>query len=350
MLEPIVCVPARNEANRLPSLLRALANQTWLEIGPTPLQTVIVLNNCDDDSERVVEAMADELARISFHIIAVQFPPALAHVGSARRLAMDSGLALASANSVLLTTDADAVPRHDWIDANLRAIKEGADIVGGLIVGDPREEALLGPGFVRRAKRHLHYASLVDQLTSLLHPIPHDPWPRHSDHTGASLAVRGEVYAAVGGMPALPVREDLAFVERVCRAGYRLRHPLDVRVTVSARLDGRAPGGMSDCLKAWLDAETDGQPHLVEDPEAIFVRLRGQQQERAETDAIRLPKAGGSMRGPRSRARAEISTKGNADAVDIERAISAISRMIADKEGEANVRRSETMDFLQRAD
>src|ERR1700744_2482543 len=124
MIEPIVCVPARNEANRLPSLLRGLANQTWLEVGQKPLRTVIVLNNCDDSSARVVEAMANELARISLCIIAVQFPPALAHVGSARRLAMESGLTLAPANSVLLTTDADAVPRGDWIDANLRAIKE----------------------------------------------------------------------------------------------------------------------------------------------------------------------------------------------------------------------------------
>jgi hypothetical protein len=350
MIEPIVCVPARNEAERLPSLLRALADQTWLQTSRKSLRTVLVLNNCADGSADIVQGMEGELPRISLHVITVQFPPKLAHVGSARRLAMETGLGLGPKASLLLTTDADAVPRRDWIDANLRVISEGADLVGGLIVGDPREEAQLGPGFVRRAKRHLHYAKLVDRLTSLLNPIPHDPWPRHSDHSGASLAVRGEVYAAVGGMPALPVREDLAFVERVCRAGYRLRHPLDVQVIVSARLDGRAPGGMSDCLKAWLDAERDGQPHLVDDPEALVVRLRHRQQEPAEACAIRLPRLDDHLRVPCGMALPELPRNRRANRVDIELAISEISRMIADKEGEANVRGSKTMDFLQRAD
>ena len=246
MIEPIVCVPARNEAKRLPSLLRSLQRQTWLRANKRSLQTVLVLNNCDDNSRTVVQRSTPDLPGVSLHLIEVQFASENAHVGSARRLAMDRAFALAPNNSVLLSTDADAIPRQDWVEANLCAIASGADVVGGHIVGNKQEEASLGPGFVRRAARHLYYAKLVDRLTSLVDPLPHDPWPRHSDHTGASLAVRSEVYAAVGGMSVLPFREDVAFVERVCRAGYRLRHPLDVQVTVSARLDGRAVGGMSD--------------------------------------------------------------------------------------------------------
>ena len=184
------------------------------------------------------------------------------------------------------------------LPANLRAIASGADLVGGYIVGNKQEEALLGSGFVRRAERHLYYAKLVDRLTSLVDPLPHDPWPRHSDHTGASLAVRSEVYAAVGGMPALPFREDVAFVKRVCRAGHRLRHPLDVQVTVSARLDGRAVGGMSDCLKSWVAAEEDGLPHLVEDPSAIIFRMRHRQFRDRTARAIRLPAEEESVQRP----------------------------------------------------
>ena len=295
MIEPIVCVPARNEADRLPCLMQALHKQTWVRLVNRPLRTVLVLNNCNDDSRAVATRAAEALSCVSLHIVEVEFALVNAHVGSARRLAMDTAFAQAPTNSVLLSTDADAVPRDDWVEANLRAIASGADLVGGYIVGDKQEETLLGPGFVRRATRHLYYAKLVNRLTSLLDPLPHDPWPRHFDHTGASLAVRSEVYAAVGGMPALPSREDVAFVENVCRAGYRLRHPLDVQVTVSARLEGRAAGGMSDCLKSWLAAEEFGLPHLVEDPQAIIFRLRNTRSQGSER-AIRLPAGKGVER------------------------------------------------------
>lgn len=289
MIEPIVCVPAKNEAERLPCLMQALHRQTWLNAYKKPLRTVLVLNNCNDESYAVATRVAQGLPRLALHIVEVKFPPPNAHVGSARGLAMDTALALAPKNSALLSTDADAIPHDDWVEANIRAIADGADLVGGHIVGNKQEEALLGPGFVRRAMQHLYYASLVDRLTSLFNPSPHDPWPRHFDHTGASLAVRSEVYAAVGGMPALPFREDVAFVESVCRAGYRLRHPLDVQVTVSARLDGRAAGGMSDCLKSWLAAEKDGLPHLVEDPRATIFRLRNRRLQEVHERAILLP-------------------------------------------------------------
>jgi hypothetical protein len=211
-----------------------------------------------------------------------------------------------------------------------------------------QEEASLGPGFVRRAARHLYYAKLVDRLASLVDPLPHDPWPRHSDHTGASLAVRSEVYAAVGGMPALPFREDVAFVERVCRAGYRLRHPLDVQVTVSARLDGRAVGGMSDCLKSWLAAEEDGQPHLVEDPQAIVFRMR--QSHGLTARAIRLPAGEGIVRPPNRRAVGVTAVEEGAESIEVELAISELERMIAENEGKVDVTGSSTLDFLQSAD
>ena len=273
---PIVAVPARNEAQRLPFLLNSLGRQSWLAGPERRLPVVLVLNNCDDNSAASAVHAAARHPKLLLDVIETDFPASQAHVGSARRLALERALELTDdrARSVLLTTDADAVPRADWIENNLRAIDEGAAIVGGHILGDKTEEALLGSYFLRRARRQLHFGRLIDRLSTLIDPIPHDPWPRHSDNTGASLAVRADVYAAVGGMPALPVREDLAFVSSVRGAGYRLRHPLDVQVQVSARLDGRAPGGMADCLKGWLGAEAGGLPHLVEDPESVVARLR----------------------------------------------------------------------------
>ena len=213
-------------------------------------------------------------------------------------------------------------------------------MVGGHIVGNRDEEALLGPGFVRRATRHLYYTKLIDRLTSLVDPSPEDPWPRHTDHTGASLAVRSDVYAAVGGMPALPFREDVAFVQNVCRAGYRLRHPLDVEVSVSARLDGRAPGGMSDCLKSWVADEVNGEPHLVEDPRAIVSRLR----------QLRDKRAGAILRHEANECNERLLIRNplrSRKKTDVETAIEQLEQMIANNEGSLNVTRSSTMDLLQ---
>lgn len=291
-LVPVVAIPARNEELRLPGLIASLGRQTVLlsdSLIPSfsflpgvpsgsvsnslPLEVVVVLNNTTDGSRAAVEWAAQGAPWLRIRVEEVSYPPEQAHVGSARRRAMQIAAEL-QPGGVILTTDADAVPANNWIDANLRAISAGAELVGGRIIGDPEEEARLGTGFLRRAKLHAYHAALCDELTSLLDPLEHDPWPRHQDHTGASLAVLSSVYSAVGGLDPLPFREDLAFVAKVRAAGYRLRHPLDVEVTVSARTVGRAPGGMADCLKAWLREEAAGNPVLVEHPTKLEARLR----------------------------------------------------------------------------
>jgi Glycosyl transferase family 2 len=278
---PVVAVPAKNEAERLPRLLAALSAQTWLAKSSRPLDVVVVLNNCDDHSAEIMRMEARRYSSLRLHLINVQLPPVQAHVGSARRLAMERARDIGGPSSILFSTDADAVPAVDWIEASLRAIRAGADIVGGHIIGDKKEEALLGKAFIRRATRHLEHAELVDHLISIIDPILHDPWPRHSDHTGASIAIRNDVYNSIGGMPALPFREDTTLVSRAVAAGYRLRHSLDVRVGVSARLEGRARGGMADCLKAWMAAETAGVPQLVEDPASVCFRLLDRRRRRS---------------------------------------------------------------------
>lgn len=271
---PVVAVPARNEEERLPRLLSAL-NQQTIAHRPGALDVVVVLNNTRDGSMRVLQEAALRCPRLRLHGVEVAFPAGLAHVGSARRLAMDMALARIGRrpDGVILTTDADAAPAPDWVANNLAAIARGAAVVGGHIVGDEEEEAALGPGFVARARLYDGWYTLCDRLAAAIDPLPHDPWPRHHDHTGASLAIRADVYRAVGGLPVLPFREDLGLVARVRAAGHRLAHPLDVKVTVSARLKGRATGGMADCIAGWMADETSGAPILVEDPDALEARL-----------------------------------------------------------------------------
>ena len=282
-------MPAKDEEALLPRLIAALGRQSVLPRLPAPLEVVVVLNNTSDRSREVAAAAAALSPQLRLTVIETHYPPDRAHVGSARRAAMEHAAGMAGPEGVILTTDADAVPSDRWIEANLDAIVSGADLVGGRILGDPEEEAALGPGFLRRARLHAEYARLRDELAALIDPLPHDPWPRHQDHTGGSLAVRAAVYARVGGISPLPFREDLAFVSKVRAAGYRLVHPLDVVVTVSARTRGRAKGGMADCLTAWLREEAEGLPVLVEAPTAVEARLR---RRKALRDLALAPSAG----------------------------------------------------------
>ncbi|WP_414831893.1 glycosyltransferase [Afifella sp. YEN Y35] len=268
---PVVAVPARNEEERLPQLIGALARQTWLA-GGHRLPVVIVCNNCTDASAAVARAAAVSAPHIALRLIEVTLTGSDNHVGIARRMAMEE--AAASGATVILTTDADARPAPDWVLANLIALRKGADIVAGHLVGDEEEERRLGPGFMRRARLVARYQELLDRLAALIDPLPYDPWPRHSDHTGASLALRTELYCALGGLPPLPHREDLALVSRARAQGARLRHAPDVEVIVSARLEGRAKGGMADCIATWLEEEEAHRPLLVEAPERAEARFR----------------------------------------------------------------------------
>jgi hypothetical protein len=318
---PIVAVPVRDEVERLPKLLTALSQQGFKAASGAALPVVLVFNNCRDDSAEVAACFAQKLSRIRLVMVDVEFPAERAHVGSARRLAMETALAEVGDESVLISTDADAVPASNWVDANLQAIAAGADLVGGRIIGDPAEEALLGHGFCHRAEQQKRYNALLDELASIVTPLPFDPWPRHTDHTGASLAVRGDVYRSLGGMPPIAWQEDIAFVAKARRAGFRLRHDPRVVVQVSARLEGRAKGGMADCIRSWVKADAEGLPHLVEDPATVLQRLL-----RRSPDAISL--RSGPARGNTLNVTTETNVIGQEIRVDV--AITRLKQMIAE--------------------
>ncbi|MFN4088099.1 MAG: glycosyltransferase [Alphaproteobacteria bacterium] len=279
--EAVVCVPVHNEEERLPRLCRALAEQVGLDgrpLAPEALRVVFLLNNCSDRSRQAADAAAARHGSLAIEIVDVVLPPHAAHVGTARRMAMNIGARTFHRAGIpcgaLLATDADAIPASDWVAANLAALAEGADVVGGALSHLPDEEARLPDAVRLRGRRLRNYRAALDTLEAAIDPLPYDPAPRHWDHTGASLAIAAATYRRVGGLPPLRCREDLALVAAVRRAGGRVRHCPAVRVQVSARLAGRAAGGMAHTLSAWADAARRGTPVLVEDPAASEARFR----------------------------------------------------------------------------
>ncbi len=245
----VIAVPAHNEAERLPACLAALAAQR----NTPPAEIVVLLNNCADGSADVVRRFAAG-APMRVHPIIRHLPPARAFAGTARRLAMAHAARIAGPEGVLLTTDADAVAPPDWLAGNLRAIAAGADAVAGRAVIDPLEAKLIPAALHEADARECAYGALLDEIASLLDPDPADPWPRHDEHNGASIAVRVATWARVGGIPAKRLGEDRAFLAALRHADARLRHAPEVWVTVSGRTEGRAKGGMADTMLRRMSA------------------------------------------------------------------------------------------------
>jgi hypothetical protein len=257
-----VCVPARNEADYLPRLLTALANQDLA--GAIPV--AICINNSTDSSAADVAAVQGRWAdRLDIRVEDVIFPQERAHAGTARRTAMDAGVRRLgqAAGGVLISTDADARPPRSWLAANLDAIAAGADMVGGRLVLDEDEGA---PSSVLELRAFWDaYWEAVRKVEDLCDPDPGDPAPRHGDHTGASLAITVSAYARADGVPVIPSGEDRALVIAAQAQGARLRHPLSVWTRVSARTIGRAAGGMAeDMMRLHAQAQADG-PILAPD-------------------------------------------------------------------------------------
>lgn len=256
-----VCVPARNEEDRLPHLLEALARQTV-----APLRVVLVANNCTDATAEVARRFAAREPRLWLRLRELDWPKDLANVGRARAAAMSEGadwLRAEAGDGILLSTDADAVPPPQWVEATLRGFREGAEVVGGEIRIAEAADAPLPP-WLRRARDDVAaYWSAVRDLAHAIDPLPHDPPARHGDHTGGSLAITIAAYEAAGGIPPLAGREDVALVEAVERNGGRVRHPAAVWTEVSAREDGRAEQGMAAEMRRWRVRSEGDEAHLL---------------------------------------------------------------------------------------
>ncbi|KQN33675.1 glycosyltransferase [Sphingomonas sp. Leaf38] len=271
-----VCVPARNEVQRLPILLDALAAQAVRE----RIRVAVCINNSDDDSLAVAQdAALRHRGRLDIRAEACTFPPPRAHAGSARGHAMAMGHAWLDGEGVLISTDADCRPPATWIAANLAAIDAGADIVGGRIVLDDAEP--IAPAVVALRARFDDYWAAVRAIEDAIDPAPHDPAPRHGDHTGASIAIDAALFHAIGGVTPIASGEDRKMVIDAVAAGGRLVHPPSVWTRVSARTDGRAEGGMAIAMADLAATLADGTAPQVPAFEHWRARAQWRRAERA---------------------------------------------------------------------
>jgi GT2 family glycosyltransferase len=240
-----VGLPACNEAERIVACVGALLDQA----GRAPDKIVVVANNCTDEtSARLRQAFG---CHPSLDLRELSLPKPFNHVGWARRLAMDGAADyLDDPFDVLMTTDGDTTVAPNWVEANLRHLEHGCDVVAGSAHLMRQERMLLSPQHRHRLLIAGKYLTALAYLRAENAP-PHDLWPRHDYEGGASIALRLGVYRKVGGSPILSTGEDRALFDAARSSGARVRHATDVRVFTSCRLVGRASGGTADTLGLW---------------------------------------------------------------------------------------------------
>lgn len=227
-----ITVPARDERHRIGACLRSVTRA--LQRIAVPGVVCVVPDRCSDDTE--------ELVRTEFPDVRVACNDLPLRLGEVRALGMRAVLGELDGvdpESVwLLNTDADSVVGPDWVARHIAQAEAGVDAVAGLV-------RLIGTSHLRRGTVRRYR----EQVAAGVRPLDHD-------HIyGANLGLRASAYLAVGGYAPLDSGEDRDLWHRLAAAGHRMAQPADLVVRTSARLDGRAVGGLAGLLGD-LDAST----------------------------------------------------------------------------------------------
>lgn len=223
-----VVIPAHNEELVMGDCLRALS--AALPTG-LPVAVCVVADRCVDSTVETVRCLMPAAT-------VVEDQRALS-LGELRDLGARTALAELSEHPPhsiwLLGTDADTQVSADWVRRQLAHAEEGADAVTGLVELQPAAHLTA----VLRAR----YAAVV---AAGIRPLSHD-------HVhGANFGVRASAFLAVGGYRPISTGEDRDLWFRLRDAGFALRQPLDLTVRTSARVVGRAEGGLADLLAGLL--------------------------------------------------------------------------------------------------
>jgi hypothetical protein len=173
---------------------------------------------------------------------------------------MDAAAARCAPEGIIVTTDADGVPDATWIAGFTAAFSPTIAAVAGRVSTNWEELKLFPADVLDIGAREWAYQGLSTELEALCDPVAYDPWPRHNQTCGANAAITRGWYETIGGLPVLRTGEDGAMFREVERRDGKIRHDIRPHVTVSARLVGRAQGGMADAL-----ALRHGDEYLCDD-------------------------------------------------------------------------------------
>jgi len=269
---PTVCVvfavPAKDEEDSIADCIAAFEGQRGEGGNPWPqsgYEVLILVNNTTDATVRCALAAR---RNPGIHVVSTALPPELAHIGWARRLAMNWGSQRLAQNGqpegVIVSTDADSRLSPDFVhELSQTFASPTVDAAGASL-------ALQGelPGGVFG---HLNrYFSLEKALRSKAQKQARIDL-MHSHFTGAGFAVRQRVYEAVGGLTPFPYNEDKQFYYKLLQRDARIRMNDRLVVHTSARMTGRTEWGMAAQFRQWQQLQESGERVFVSSAQSQWV-------------------------------------------------------------------------------
>ena len=199
-----IAVPVFNEAKWIGPTLFALAAQTDKDF-----DVVFVDNNSSDNSREIIETFAAAHGFTRWRVIDEPTKGTGAAADTGMRAAIAAGATL------LARTDADCLPREDWVATCRAALTtDGLRLVGGELV--PRRDEGLS-WRTRALLRSAVYLAEAFGRVRKANQRPGDKGP-YMMAAGCNMAITAELYEACGGFPRTRIEdlhEDRALVNAV---------------------------------------------------------------------------------------------------------------------------------------
>ncbi len=270
----LFAVPAKDEAECIAACLAAFERQVGDEgsaIVQASYEVLLLVNNTTDAT---VERALAVRSHPGIHVVSVELPPPYAHIGWARRLAMEWASTRLRQNGhpegIIVSTDADSQIAPDFVHQLTRTFSdEAVDAVGArLVVQSEASGEVFG---------HLdNYFKLESQLRQRVQQQSTINL-MHNHFSGAGIAVRQRVYEAVGGLSPLPYNEDKQLYYKLLQCDANVVMDDRLIVHTSGRVMGRTEWGMAAQFKKWQAAGKKGEPIFVSSARAQWLYMQFQQ-------------------------------------------------------------------------
>ncbi len=270
-----VIVPVKDEEDYLSNTLEALYFQNDADSKPISqgiYEVLLLVNNSTDKSYHIALEYQKKHPNFQLHIADINLDEEVAHIGTVRRLLMDEAYSRFMSNNkpdgIIASTDGDSEVDSGWVYNIILAIDKGIDVVGGRIIS--KKTSQLSRLHHLQNVTYRHY---VSRLEAFINPCAHDPWPRHFQCYGPSVAVTCEAYDRAGRLPILPFLEDEEFRKALYRVDAKVRLCPNVKVYTSSRLAGRVDFGFSVQLQHWAKMNSNGMQVEVESLQELLEKF-----------------------------------------------------------------------------